>query len=114
MEAVERSSQVRFGIEPTHRSGRIVAAVALVIAGLVLGAALVATTLAGLPSGTRVTDTSYDQIETLRGSRAFGAASAGSIDDSYDRIESMRGAISIGGDRSYDQVERLRGSGPAN
>jgi hypothetical protein len=54
-------------------------------------------------------DTSYDQVEGLRGAAVL---SAGAIDTSYDQVEGLRGAAvpSAGAiDTSYDQVEHSRG-----
>jgi len=110
MDAVERSTRVRIGIERAHVSGRFVASIAIALAGIVLAVALLATMMAGTRPAAGITDTSYDQIEALRGTHGLVAAPAPWADDSYDRIESQRGGLSTGGDRSYDQIEQLRGS----
>jgi len=54
-------------------------------------------------------DTSYDQIESMRGAAITLVAP---VDTSYDQIESKRGAITLPGpvDTSYDQIESMRGS----
>jgi hypothetical protein len=114
MDAVERSPRVGIGIEPTHVSRRLVATIAIALAGVVLAVALLATTIAGGRPAAGITDGSYDQIEALRGAHGLLAAPAPWADDSYDRIESQRGGVPSGGDRSYDQIEQLRGAGSAD
>jgi hypothetical protein len=111
MDTVERTTHVGIGVEPAQVGGRLVASLAVAIAGVVLLAALFATTLAGGGSNSRAMDTSYDRIETMRGAHGLVAAPAPWADDSYDRIESQRGRFSSDGDRSYDDIERLRGAG---
>jgi phage tail sheath gpL-like len=111
MDAVERGTAIGTGIEHAHVSGRRAAALGIGVAGVVLVVAAMATSPIGARPGVPVTDTSYDQVETLRASRGLAGVR---IDDSYDRIESMRGSRGITGDRSYDQIERQRGSAASN
>jgi hypothetical protein len=114
MDAVERSTRVRIGIEPAHVTRRFVASIAVALAGVVLAVAVVTITMAGGRPAPGVTDTSYDRIEALRGTHRLVAAPAPWADDSYERIESQRGGIRSGGDRSYDEIEQLRGAGGAD
>ena len=68
----------------------IIAAVILVtVATAIFAASLIAASNAGSPSeGVRpFGDTSYDQVESLRGTIALPA---GPIDTSYDQVESLR------------------------
>ena len=110
MDAVEQRTTVGTGIQPAHVSGRGLAIVGIGIAGLVLVVALVMTTLGGGQPRTVGTDTSYDQVETLRVTRGLAASANSNADDSYDRIESLRGGAAIDGDHGYDQIEQVRGT----
>lgn len=92
-----------------------IAAVALssVVAAIV-AASLIATSMSSSASeGVRsFADSSYDQVERIRGAVAVPA---GPIDTSYETVERIRGAISLPEgtvDDSYDRVERARLAGP--
>jgi hypothetical protein len=81
----------------------IPAAALIVVIGLVvaMGAWLIGTNVA---SGSRATDGSYDQIESLRGAAALSLAA----DRSTDKVESLKGGAFLPLDNSYDLIEALK------
>ncbi len=89
--------------------GAVALAAAVCISAIVIGALVsgFGTRAQTSPIGV---DTSYDQIESMRGAAITLSAP---VDTSYDQIEAKRGAaLTLSGpvDTSYDRIESMRGS----
>jgi hypothetical protein len=111
MEATNpRTTAIESGARSTTSSvrGAVALAAAVCLSAIVIGALVsgFGTRAQTSPIGV---DTSYDQIESMRGAAITLSAP---VDTSYDQIESRRGALTLPGpvDTSYDQIESMRGA----
>jgi hypothetical protein len=79
------------------------AAAAILVIGIVvaMGTWLIGTNVV---SGSRASDRSYDQIESLRGAVTLPAA----VDTSTDKVEGLKGGAFLPLDNSYDLLEALK------
>jgi hypothetical protein len=86
------------GFGPVLPAAALIVVIGLVVA---MGAWLIGTNVA---SGSRASDRSYDQIESLRGAATLPLAG----DASTDKVEGLKGGAFLPLDDSYDLIEALK------